>query len=175
MSKSDAVIELRGVWKVFGAAAEAGLAAARAGMAKAEVLRVHNAVVGIADAETPRLVDHHQAVVGHRHRVAGQCDERRRRRRQPVDDGIDLGRMRFELVVNRHAVEHVAAGAVDPDGDVGRRDIGELRREILRGHAPETDLVIEQNFRGVGRGLDLDLALAARLFERELALAVKLF
>ena len=50
MSKSDAVIELRGVWKVFGAAAEAGLAAARAGMAKAEVLRVHNAVVGIADA-----------------------------------------------------------------------------------------------------------------------------
>ncbi|MGO9038934.1 MAG: quaternary amine ABC transporter ATP-binding protein [Steroidobacteraceae bacterium] len=50
VSESDTVIELKGVWKVFGANAEAALAAARAGMPKAEVLSRHNAVVGIADA-----------------------------------------------------------------------------------------------------------------------------
>ena len=50
MSESDTVIELKGVWKVFGASSVAALAAARAGMSKADVLRRHNAVVGIADA-----------------------------------------------------------------------------------------------------------------------------
>lgn len=47
---SDTVIELNGVWKVFGGAAKAALADARAGSSKAEVLKKHNAVVGIADA-----------------------------------------------------------------------------------------------------------------------------
>jgi len=50
VNESDTVIELKGVWKIFGANAEAALAAARAGMPKTEVLSRHNAVVGIADA-----------------------------------------------------------------------------------------------------------------------------
>ena len=50
MTESDAVIELKGVWKIFGNADVEALAAARAGMSKSDVLQKHNAVVGIADA-----------------------------------------------------------------------------------------------------------------------------
>jgi glycine betaine/proline transport system ATP-binding protein len=47
---ADPVIELSGVWKIFGTAEQAALADARAGASKAEILAKHNCVVGIADA-----------------------------------------------------------------------------------------------------------------------------
>jgi glycine betaine/proline transport system ATP-binding protein len=47
---SDVVIELSGIWKIYGAKAATALADARSGMTKAQVLERHNAVVGIADA-----------------------------------------------------------------------------------------------------------------------------
>ena len=48
---SDAVVELDGVWKVFGTRAEDAMAAIRAeGIGKAEVLERYNAVVGVKDA-----------------------------------------------------------------------------------------------------------------------------
>ncbi|AWZ20261.1 glycine betaine/proline ABC transporter, ATP-binding protein [Roseovarius sp. TM1035] len=47
---ADPVIELSGVWKIFGTAEQAALADAKAGATKAEVLAKHNCVVGIADA-----------------------------------------------------------------------------------------------------------------------------
>jgi glycine betaine/proline transport system ATP-binding protein len=45
----EPVVELRGVWKVFGEHAAAALAEARAGASKADLLSRHGAVVGIAD------------------------------------------------------------------------------------------------------------------------------
>lgn len=47
---ADPVIELSGVWKIFGAGEQAALADAKAGASKADVLAKHNCVVGIADA-----------------------------------------------------------------------------------------------------------------------------
>jgi glycine betaine/proline transport system ATP-binding protein len=47
---ADPVIELSGVWKIFGAAEQRALADAKAGATKAEVLARHDCVVGIADA-----------------------------------------------------------------------------------------------------------------------------
>jgi glycine betaine/proline transport system ATP-binding protein len=47
---ADPVIELSGVWKIFGAAEQAALADAKAGASKADILARHNCVVGIADA-----------------------------------------------------------------------------------------------------------------------------
>ncbi len=47
---ADAVIEMSGVWKIFGPAEKAALADAKAGASKAEILTRHNCVVGIADA-----------------------------------------------------------------------------------------------------------------------------
>jgi glycine betaine/proline transport system ATP-binding protein len=44
------VIEMSGVWKIFGPAEAAALADARAGASKTEVLERHRCVVGIADA-----------------------------------------------------------------------------------------------------------------------------
>ncbi len=44
------VIEMTGVWKIFGAAEKLALADAKAGASKAEVLQRHRCVVGIADA-----------------------------------------------------------------------------------------------------------------------------
>ena len=44
------VIEMSGVWKIFGAAEQRALADARAGASKAEILQRHKCVVGIADA-----------------------------------------------------------------------------------------------------------------------------
>ena len=49
MTLSDLVIEMSGIWKVFGGNAGAALADARSGMGKAQVLERHHAVVGIAD------------------------------------------------------------------------------------------------------------------------------
>lgn len=46
----EPVIELRGVWKVFGGEARAALAEARNGTPKTEILARHGAVIGIADA-----------------------------------------------------------------------------------------------------------------------------
>jgi glycine betaine/proline transport system ATP-binding protein len=46
----DAVIELEGVWKVFGPNPDGAIADARAGQSKAAILARHKAVVGIADA-----------------------------------------------------------------------------------------------------------------------------
>ena len=43
----EAVVELRGVWKVFGEHTAAALAEARAGASKADLLSRHGAVVGI--------------------------------------------------------------------------------------------------------------------------------
>lgn len=43
-------IELEGVWKIFGAREQEALAAARAGLSKAEILHRFNCVVGVADA-----------------------------------------------------------------------------------------------------------------------------
>jgi glycine betaine/proline transport system ATP-binding protein len=47
---ADPVIELSGVWKIFGTSEQAALADAKAGATKAEILSRHNCVVGIADA-----------------------------------------------------------------------------------------------------------------------------
>ena len=47
---ADPVIELSGVWKIFGTAEQAALADARAGASKADILQLHKCVVGIADA-----------------------------------------------------------------------------------------------------------------------------
>ncbi len=47
---ADPVIEMSGVWKIFGAAEAAALEDARAGATKTEVLEKHQCVVGIADA-----------------------------------------------------------------------------------------------------------------------------
>lgn len=47
---ADPVIELSGVWKIFGAAEQPALADAKAGATKAEILARHDCVVGIADA-----------------------------------------------------------------------------------------------------------------------------
>ncbi len=47
---ADPVIEMSGVWKIFGPAEQAALADAKAGASKAEVLARHKCVVGIADA-----------------------------------------------------------------------------------------------------------------------------
>jgi glycine betaine/proline transport system ATP-binding protein len=47
---ADPVIELAGVWKIFGAAEKAAFADAKAGASKADILARHNCVVGIADA-----------------------------------------------------------------------------------------------------------------------------
>ncbi len=47
---ADPVIELSGVWKIFGPAEQAALAEARAGASKADILARHKCVVGIADA-----------------------------------------------------------------------------------------------------------------------------
>src|SRR5210317_1473934 len=46
----DTVIEIKNVWKIFGAHPQAALQAMREkGLTKAEVLAQHNAVVGVAD------------------------------------------------------------------------------------------------------------------------------
>jgi glycine betaine/proline transport system ATP-binding protein len=47
---ADPVIEMSGVWKIFGKAEQAALADARAGATKAEILERHRCVIGIADA-----------------------------------------------------------------------------------------------------------------------------
>ncbi len=47
---AELVIEMAGVWKIFGAAEKLALADAKAGASKAEVLQRHKCVVGIADA-----------------------------------------------------------------------------------------------------------------------------
>ena len=47
---ADPVIEMSGVWKIFGAAEQVALADAKAGASKAEILERHKCVVGIADA-----------------------------------------------------------------------------------------------------------------------------
>jgi len=47
---ADPVIELSGVWKIFGAAEQAALVDAMAGASKADILAKHHCVVGIADA-----------------------------------------------------------------------------------------------------------------------------
>ena len=47
---ADPVIEMSGVWKIFGPAEQAALADARAGASKADILARHKCVVGIADA-----------------------------------------------------------------------------------------------------------------------------
>ncbi len=47
---TDPVIEMSGVWKIFGSAEKAALADARAGASKADILERHKCVVGIADA-----------------------------------------------------------------------------------------------------------------------------
>jgi glycine betaine/proline transport system ATP-binding protein len=47
---ADPVIEMSGVWKIFGSAEKAALADAKAGASKAEILSQHKCVVGIADA-----------------------------------------------------------------------------------------------------------------------------
>ncbi len=47
---ADPVIEMSGVWKIFGSAEKAALADAKAGASKAEILARHKCVVGIADA-----------------------------------------------------------------------------------------------------------------------------
>ncbi len=47
---ADPVIEMSGVWKIFGPAGKGALADARAGAPKADILQRHNCVVGIADA-----------------------------------------------------------------------------------------------------------------------------
>ena len=47
---ADAVIEMSGVWKIFGPTEKAALADAKAGASKAEILARHKCVVGIADA-----------------------------------------------------------------------------------------------------------------------------
>lgn len=47
---AESVIELSGVWKIFGAAEKAALADARAAASKADILARHKCVVGIADA-----------------------------------------------------------------------------------------------------------------------------
>lgn len=46
----ETVIELRGVWKIFGDRADEALDAARRGLSKAEILRKFGCVVGVADA-----------------------------------------------------------------------------------------------------------------------------
>lgn len=47
---SELVIEMAGVWKIFGGAEQVALADAKAGASKAEILERHKCVVGIADA-----------------------------------------------------------------------------------------------------------------------------
>ena len=47
---ADPVIEMSGVWKIFGTSEQAALADAKAGATKADILAKHNCVVGIADA-----------------------------------------------------------------------------------------------------------------------------
>ena len=47
---ADPVIEMSGVWKIFGSAEQVALADAKAGASKAEILERHKCVVGIADA-----------------------------------------------------------------------------------------------------------------------------
>ena len=47
---ADPVIEMSGVWKIFGQAEQAALADAKAGASKANILARHRCVVGIADA-----------------------------------------------------------------------------------------------------------------------------
>ncbi len=47
---ADPVIEMSGVWKIFGAAGQAALSDARAGASKSDILERHKCVVGIADA-----------------------------------------------------------------------------------------------------------------------------
>ncbi len=47
---SELVIEMAGVWKIFGAAEKLALADAKAGASKAEILQRHRCVVGIANA-----------------------------------------------------------------------------------------------------------------------------
>ena len=47
---ADPVIEMSGVWKIFGSAGQVALADAKAGASKAEILARHKCVVGIADA-----------------------------------------------------------------------------------------------------------------------------
>ena len=47
---ADPVIEMSGVWKIFGDAERAALADAKAGASKADILARHKCVVGIADA-----------------------------------------------------------------------------------------------------------------------------
>ncbi|MGV8989238.1 MAG: quaternary amine ABC transporter ATP-binding protein [Cypionkella sp.] len=47
---TEPVIEMSGVWKIFGDAEEAALQDARAGATKTEILERHKCVVGIADA-----------------------------------------------------------------------------------------------------------------------------
>ena len=47
---ADPVIEMSGVWKIFGPAEQAALADAKAGASKADILARHKCVVGIADA-----------------------------------------------------------------------------------------------------------------------------
>ncbi len=47
---ADPVIEMSGVWKIFGPAEQVALADAKAGATKADILERHKCVVGIADA-----------------------------------------------------------------------------------------------------------------------------
>ncbi len=47
---ADPVIEMSGVWKIFGGAEQVALADAKAGASKADILQRHKCVVGIADA-----------------------------------------------------------------------------------------------------------------------------
>ena len=47
---ADPVIEMSGVWKIFGPAEQVALADAKAGASKADILERHKCVVGIADA-----------------------------------------------------------------------------------------------------------------------------
>ncbi len=47
---ADPIIEMSGVWKIFGAAERVALADAKSGASKADILAHHKCVVGIADA-----------------------------------------------------------------------------------------------------------------------------
>jgi ABC-type uncharacterized transport system ATPase subunit len=47
---ADPIIEMSGVWKIFGAAEQVALADAKSGASKDDILKRHKCVVGIADA-----------------------------------------------------------------------------------------------------------------------------
>ena len=79
-------------------------------------------VIGVAQRQRPRLMDHVEAAFDDLDRVAGQRQRCRGRGGEAVDLGRDCRGVFGDRRHHRAGLEHVATRAVDSQDDVGRRD-----------------------------------------------------